>query len=464
MCNSEHLSCKFINAVNTNDILNPNFDSEFNLVESKIKNLGLITACANNNVEILEKILKFDSIDVNTVDKKGLTPLMHAIQKSCLEIIKLLLSHPQIDINKHSGQYNKNALAIAIDTGYDEIIMLLLDNKNINLNCKRKINCHYELSCGVQNMFLYLCRDYWNAPMDIIKKILDDPSLDLNQPTDDNKTPFYYACANNSKNIVSLLLKMSDIDYNKRANNGRNGLLIALEKKHFSLVKILIQNEQIDVSCLESLLYDLYLNSNTHELVLLIIKRKDINLNQTFFRVVSLIYPQTTLFDLGLILNDFALLDTLINHKDLKIRCVSFRDPEPFFGSDVGIRPKKIKYPLSDIIFIDNWYSEYSESIKNKNQKNRQIMNCKLIKYAKKQFATKLFILIRLLAEDFLRIKIFFPTKCNRHAKRFFKITHNIPVELQMIIANRACGSTSEFIPSEWINALFKKVIKGKKF
>ena len=52
-----------------------------------------------DNVELVEDLLKISDIEVNAKDSQGRTALMHAIVKGNRNITKLLLNHPDIQVN-----------------------------------------------------------------------------------------------------------------------------------------------------------------------------------------------------------------------------------------------------------------------------------------------------------------------------------------------------------------------------
>ena len=61
--------------------------------------------------------------------------MIYAIEKGNLDIIKLLLNNPKININqKFNG--DKNALIYAIEKGNLDIVKLLLNNPKIDINQK----------------------------------------------------------------------------------------------------------------------------------------------------------------------------------------------------------------------------------------------------------------------------------------------------------------------------------------
>ena len=70
------------------------------------------------------------------------TSLFLAIEKDNVEIVKLLLSNPSIDVNKGYG--NKAPLLLAIEKDNVEIVKLLLSNPSINVNQESETVVEYQ--------------------------------------------------------------------------------------------------------------------------------------------------------------------------------------------------------------------------------------------------------------------------------------------------------------------------------
>ncbi|KAF0976403.1 hypothetical protein FDP41_004302 [Naegleria fowleri] len=84
----------------------------------------LETACYNGHLEIVKVLLEFPRIDVNrSVD----CPLYYACEQGHLEIVKLLLQAKDVDVNKGTPLY------AACKNGHVEIVKLLLNVEGINV-------------------------------------------------------------------------------------------------------------------------------------------------------------------------------------------------------------------------------------------------------------------------------------------------------------------------------------------
>ena len=59
---------------------------------------ALFTACQNGNIEIVKRLVTHPEININVKEKNDKTLLMVAYENNHLEIVKLLLAHPKINI------------------------------------------------------------------------------------------------------------------------------------------------------------------------------------------------------------------------------------------------------------------------------------------------------------------------------------------------------------------------------
>ena len=66
----------------------------------------LITACSRKHTDIISYLLNLPNIDVNIRDSRNMTPLMIASEKGFIKVVKLLLSHPNIDVYKSNERHS----------------------------------------------------------------------------------------------------------------------------------------------------------------------------------------------------------------------------------------------------------------------------------------------------------------------------------------------------------------------
>ena len=80
-------------------------------------------------VEIVRLLLSKSDIDINKSADLGATALYIASQKNYVEVVRLLLSKSDIDINRASD-YGFTPLEMANDQGYTELVKLLEKHNN----------------------------------------------------------------------------------------------------------------------------------------------------------------------------------------------------------------------------------------------------------------------------------------------------------------------------------------------
>ncbi|KAF9972683.1 hypothetical protein BGZ73_004172 [Actinomortierella ambigua] len=78
------------------------------------------------------------NIDVNVRDELGLTPLLHAVTNNNLQMVKLLLEHPKIDVNLKDLESGWTPLHRALYQGHLRIALALLAHKDIDVAVEDK--------------------------------------------------------------------------------------------------------------------------------------------------------------------------------------------------------------------------------------------------------------------------------------------------------------------------------------
>ena len=192
----------------------------------------LSVACEYGELEIVKLLLEQPNIDVNTKNDKGWTPLHIAYR---IDILKLLLEHPDIDVNNIRDK-NENPLSRACKQNHIELVKLLLARPEIDVN----IQDYYSKTP------LYIVCE--NNNIEIVKLLLAKPEIDVNVKNKDGKTSLLIVCIHHKIEIVKLLLAKPDIDVNVKDNNGWTPLFIACRYNKIEIVKLLLAKPDIDVN------------------------------------------------------------------------------------------------------------------------------------------------------------------------------------------------------------------------
>jgi len=194
----------------------------------------------NNDYEKIKKYSK----PLNIYNKDKTTPLMWAIYKSDLKMVKLLVkkgANPkQKSFHRNNSWLCGSNFVMAAWTGKIEILDYLLRKKHFKID---------EAEYGYKNNDI---RIGWNAlhtavynnQIEIIKYLIKN-NADINAAaeTSENKTPLLLALYNDNIEVTKLLIELG-ADVNKRDANYNSALDFTLDnssKKTRKMVKLIYQ-------------------------------------------------------------------------------------------------------------------------------------------------------------------------------------------------------------------------------
>jgi len=101
-------------------------------MESKEQRLWL--ACSAGDLEIVKELAGDMAVDVNWVgEEKGDAPGHRACRFGHPEIVKVLLAHPAIEVNKGNKE-GANLISPACQEGHKEVVSLLLADPRVDPN------------------------------------------------------------------------------------------------------------------------------------------------------------------------------------------------------------------------------------------------------------------------------------------------------------------------------------------
>ena len=195
----------------------------------------LSCAAEFGHVHLLKYLLKIEGIDINFSNVEcpsGATALFMAVQHDRVNVVKILNRAAGIDINQRCG--GGTVLAKACQVGYTQIVKILLTNDEIDVNKTRPIGVAIT-----------------NGHTKIVKLLLANKTLDVNQTNDDGVTPLIQAVKlPNAGEMVKLILVRNDVDLNATTENGSSALLIACQRDVVDLhaIDLLLSKEDIDVN------------------------------------------------------------------------------------------------------------------------------------------------------------------------------------------------------------------------
>ncbi|MBQ2379866.1 MAG: ankyrin repeat domain-containing protein [Akkermansia sp.] len=208
-----------------------------NICDTNGRRTALHMAADEGHTECMKILLAHPDIDVNQADIMGRTALIKAIMSDSTECVKLLLAHPDIDVNKQDGRIGNAAIHIAAGNNKPESLKLLLEKKETDVNLMHGLS-------GAKSTAL--CFAVMQGHTECVKLLLSHPKIDVNLTDDERQGPIVQATYYNHVECVKLLLAAPGIDVN-RSSGKFTALTLAVYNNTPEIVKLLLQAPGIEV-------------------------------------------------------------------------------------------------------------------------------------------------------------------------------------------------------------------------
>ncbi|KAI1328971.1 ankyrin repeat-containing domain protein [Xylariaceae sp. FL0255] len=195
---------------------NKDTDASIDATDSGSTHLGI--AATQSDDRIFQMVLERQDTDVNAPNY-GYPPLCLAAKANKASHVKLLLEHPNIEINKTSSSRDApraTALWHAMERGHTQVARLLLTQEDIDATAHPK------------NDMALLQLATKNRDIDILHELLPQNTTNLNLTTCSEGNPLAQAVDLGQFHIVRLLLEQPDIDPNARFENFQSDSIMRL--------------------------------------------------------------------------------------------------------------------------------------------------------------------------------------------------------------------------------------------
>lgn len=139
----------------------------------------IYTILSNNNYCVVEFLLNEHiarNLDINLENDLYIFPLAAALSHYDIRVLKLLLDHPNIDINKQDSLTGSTALMGAIYDNNQEALLELLQTPNINVNIQNNFG---------KTALMYATMDGY---IDAVKELLKVSDVDISLKDSSEKT------------------------------------------------------------------------------------------------------------------------------------------------------------------------------------------------------------------------------------------------------------------------------------
>lgn len=191
----------------------------------------LFELCVSGSADEVTKLLKskklffLSSVDVNSKNIEGNTPLFVATQHGQLEVVEALLDCGA-EVNERN-QLHMTALILAAAMGRADLVELLL---------KHDANPTAEMESG--STALYLAAE--TGAEEVVNQLLTYGAT-VDAAIEDGSTPLYIAAQNGFDTIVENLLN-DGANINAQLNSGATPLFTAAVQGHSKVVEVLIKH------------------------------------------------------------------------------------------------------------------------------------------------------------------------------------------------------------------------------
>lgn len=284
--NSEYFIefCKYGYFYIVNSLIESKVDINKASIIGNTKVTALNEAVFHRKSEITELLLKQSKIDINAKsvtykndEKFERTALISSIEKGDIQIFKLLMSHPKIDVNEcrlinydteQSTNYRKekrSPLSIAILTRNYEMFCILLNHPRINIFIQSELefgNTHYNDIRYFKDTPFLLTIEF--QLVEYFKEFIRNPNIDVNSlyeykyqyksteiAHDEEVSALICAIKRKNTELIDSLLRHPKIDVNLKCqsdNEFLTALYVAYQMKDINVFNTLLSTKNIDVN------------------------------------------------------------------------------------------------------------------------------------------------------------------------------------------------------------------------
>mmetsp|Transcript_29834 Transcript_29834/g.65212 ORF Transcript_29834/g.65212 Transcript_29834/m.65212 type:complete len:884 (-) Transcript_29834:338-2989(-) len=200
----------------------------------------LFIAAQEGHADIVRKLLTHPQLDVNRAEENGITPLNMAAQQGHLEVVVALLE----DARAHVNQPTKDGctpLYIAAQQGHVEVVRtLMLGSRN------GPVDVNAAMKNGVTPIYMASQKGHG----EVVRLLMRHPRININAADWRGFTPLYIAAAEGHLKVVQQLMLHQHVDVNTvpMVLNGGTTLFMAVQGGHFEIVSLLCSHPDIDVN------------------------------------------------------------------------------------------------------------------------------------------------------------------------------------------------------------------------
>ncbi|KAK3192900.1 hypothetical protein K4F52_001257 [Lecanicillium sp. MT-2017a] len=178
-------------------------------------------AMNGSNEETVRFLLAIPSLDPNLSDIRGMPPILHALMRRNVSIVKLLITSDRVDIP------GTDFLRTACEMGLTDLIQELLHLDEFRTVTRDDYG----------NSWLHIAAE--TGRTDIVKLLLKRPGVVVDEQRNDGKTPLMSAAEHTHRGVTTALLK-AGADVNALCNRGFSVMHYAAQTTNIKLMETLL--------------------------------------------------------------------------------------------------------------------------------------------------------------------------------------------------------------------------------
>ncbi|KAH3763781.1 TKL protein kinase [Pelomyxa schiedti] len=201
---------------------------------------ALFRASENNHINVVELLVTKGNADVNKArSDTGSTPLFVASENGHINVVEFLVTKGNADVNKAKSDDGTTPLYVASQNGHINVVEFLVTKGNADVNKARS-------DIGATPLYVASEKGHIN----VVELLVTKGNADVNKARSyTGSTPLYVASQNGHINVVELLVTKGNTDVNKaRSDTGSTPLFVASQNGHINVVELLVTKGNADVN------------------------------------------------------------------------------------------------------------------------------------------------------------------------------------------------------------------------
>lgn len=163
---------------------------------------------------------------------------MHVTAYFGLTEVLFALRNESLDLNSKDS-YGNTPILWAASRGHAALVQMLLETPGVDPDLAARNNCTPLLWAA------------WKGHDAVVKAFLEDGRADVNVKNRHGRTPLSLAAKHGHEAVVKLLLPLDQIDTLSKDKRGRDAIGLAIRFQHWDVAKLLIGREDIKTAMLE---------------------------------------------------------------------------------------------------------------------------------------------------------------------------------------------------------------------